>query len=83
MEWKLVMFLFHATTLSVAMATEGFVLTGPKHLLEDSVEMFCISLEGAVKQPLCTLDLLGVESDTVYASSQLQIKGRNFLPCRT
>ena len=55
--------------------TKGFLLTGPKNLLIGSTETFCISLEDDQQLPLCSLDLLSRDADTVHASVQHQLTG--------
>ena len=62
---------------AAASASKGFLLTGPKRLLAGHVETFCISVEKD-DQPLCSLDLISADDDTlVYASVQHQLEGNS------
>ena len=69
----LVLFLWKAV---VTMAMQGYVLTGPKSLLSNSVETFCVSIEGSHTIANCTLDLMAHEEDTIYASTNYHMKGK-------
>ena len=65
--------------LAVAMANRGFLLTGPKNLVKNSVETYCISLEKPGLATICTLSLIDSnDSDRIYASTTHILKGR---PC--
>lgn len=70
---KLLVFLLWKT--AVIMAMQGYLLTGPKSLLPNSIETFCVSIEGSHNTANCTLDLLAREDDQVYASANHIIKG--------
>lgn len=72
---KLVVFLLWKT--AVIMAMQGYLLTGPKSLLPNSIETFCVSIEGSYDHTAanCTLDLIAREDDVVYASVNQMIKG--------
>lgn len=60
--------------IALTLAMRGYVLTGPKSLLSNSVETFCVSIEGSYTIANCTLDLMAREGDEVYASSSRRIK---------
>lgn len=62
--------------IALTLAMRGYVLTGPKSLLSNSVETFCVSIEGSYTIANCTLDLMAREGDEVYASSSRRIKGK-------
>ena len=68
----LVLFLWK---IAVTMAMQGYLLTGPKSLLSNSVETFCVSIEGSHTTANCTLDLIAHDEDTIYASTNYHVKG--------
>lgn len=61
-------------------AMQGYILTGPKSLMPESVETFCVSIEGGHVAANCTLDLLATEDDSVYASTTHWVEGLANLP---
>lgn len=73
---KLFVFLLWRAALTMAM--QGYLLTGPKSLLSNSVETFCVSIEGSHTTANCTLDLMAREGDEVYASHNHRMKGIDF-----
>lgn len=80
---KLVVFLLWKT--AVIMAMQGYLLTGPKSLLPNSIETFCVSIEGSYDHTAanCTLDLIAREDDVVYASVNQMIKGELIISSRS
>jgi hypothetical protein len=72
---KLLVFLLWKAAFTVAM--QGYLLTGPKNLLSNSVETFCVSIEGSHTTANCTLDLMAREGDEVYVSYNHRMKGIN------
>lgn len=68
----LVLLLWKAVTI---LATQGYLLTGPKSLLPNSVETFCVSFEGRHSKVNCTLELIARDDVSVYASTNQLIEG--------
>lgn len=68
--------------MSLHQLSFGYVLTGPKILQTETYETFCVSLEGALTPANCTLDLVHIDRETVYSSTQYRIKG-SFAPRKT
>lgn len=67
---------------SVIMAMQGYVLTGPKILLPESVEKFCVSIEGNHESVNCTLDLMAAEDDVVFSSVTQRLSGEPIVNSR-
>ena len=62
-------------TVAAAVAERGFMLTGPKTLMTNTVETFCVSFQELTAGANCTLDLVNYDGDMVFASSEYRIEG--------
>lgn len=51
------------------------MLTGPKMLMSESIETFCVSIEGSRSEANCSLELMATEDDVVYASTTYWLRG--------
>lgn len=64
--------------LTATLAERGFMLTGPKSLMRNSVEKFCFDFRDVDAAANCTLDLLAASEEVVYASARQRFEGFPF-----